>query len=107
LYYDTEDCIDDFRQRVEGGPSEGGQGFIHRAGRLLETLMARYQISRKIKELRTRAEEANDRHTQDTSLMNACPDQLVFLSIHGSLHFTPKHRALLALMPQRKRWSSC
>ncbi|WVZ54550.1 hypothetical protein U9M48_005331 [Paspalum notatum var. saurae] len=63
LAYDTEDCIDDFRHRVEG-PHHGQQGFVHRAARLLETLMARYQVSRKITELRSRAQEASDRRTR-------------------------------------------
>lgn len=88
LYYDTEDCIDDFRHRVEGGPSQGGQGFIRRAGRLLETLMARYQISRKIKKLRTRAQEANDRRTRYK------PDECVSRS--ARVYVDPRITALYA-----------
>ncbi|RCV36047.1 hypothetical protein SETIT_7G288400v2 [Setaria italica] len=62
LAYDTEDCIDDFRHRVES--PHDGQGLMCRAARLLKTLMARYQISRKIEELRTRVQEASDRRTR-------------------------------------------
>ncbi|TKW07314.1 hypothetical protein SEVIR_7G297600v4 [Setaria viridis] len=61
LAYDTEDCIDDFRHRVES--PHDGQGWMCRAARLLKTLMARYQISRKIEELRTRVQEASDHRT--------------------------------------------
>lgn len=62
LAYDTEDCIDDFRHHVES--PHDGQGWMCRAARLLKTLMARYQISRKIEELRTRVQEASDHRTR-------------------------------------------
>ncbi|GJM91560.1 hypothetical protein PR202_ga07942 [Eleusine coracana subsp. coracana] len=62
LAYDIEDCIDDFRQRVVG--RHDGQGLIHKAVHLLKTLMARYQIATKIKEFKTRVQDASDRRTR-------------------------------------------
>ncbi|CAN6335687.1 unnamed protein product [Urochloa humidicola] len=86
LAYDTEDCIDDFRHRVEG--PHDGQGLMRRAAHLLETLMARYQISKKIKELRTRVQEASDRRTRYR------PDECVSRSAHVSVD--PRITALYA-----------
>ncbi|CAN6357783.1 unnamed protein product [Urochloa humidicola] len=88
LAYDTEDCIDDFRHRVEG--PHDGHGLMRRAAHLLETLMARYQISRKIKELRTRVQEASDRRTR----YKLEPDECFSRSAHVSVD--PRITALYA-----------
>ncbi|KAJ1274139.1 hypothetical protein BS78_05G039600 [Paspalum vaginatum] len=78
LAYDTEACIDDFRRRIEG--PHGGQGFKRGAGRLLRTLMARYQISGKIAEIKIRVQEVNDRHKRYR--LDGCASRSAHVSIY-------------------------
>jgi hypothetical protein len=66
LFYDVEDCVDDFLHRVEhdDGNKRPDVGFFHKNFSKLKTLGARHGIADKIRQLKVRVDDVSKRRSR-------------------------------------------
>ncbi|EEE53438.1 hypothetical protein OsJ_36529 [Oryza sativa Japonica Group] len=61
MYYDIEDCIDDFMHHLGHTDIAESAGLVHRMAQHLKTLRVRHQIANQIEKLKARVEDASKR----------------------------------------------